>query len=673
MMRPAHRLPSRLASLLAAFAIQVSAAPYEIKEEIVGPAWEHGTVYTLSPSGLRVATLSAKGSRFVVTVDGVEGPPFEEVFATAGDVEVRYDLMTLQPVLAHKWQGPVAFSPDGKRHAYTARIGQEVMVMLDNREIYRAPYSASFPPVARLFFSPDSRQLFFYARTTDTLASHRLMVDGKPASPAFAGTPEPFFSADGRRWGLLAARPGASGELMLVLDGKEANYVGLRPQFTADGRRVVSLGRQPGKPDALLVDGKPLFTAQHIETFEVASNGSIAAIATAAGGEKKRLFLNGKPVPGVEGVAGVVFSPDGKRWAAWCIQPPSSWVVVDGKRQQDYQRVADVVFSPDSSRLIYTAEAGVKRFVVVDGIEDSGATNILVKPFFASRGNAYAYAVAETGSMDSRRAVINGERHPLGRYVHNLQLSPDGSRHAYYRSVDALVSRLVVDGQEVGAENAEGSQLVFSPDGRHIAALARPLVGNQGRSLYVDGEYFGHDEVRVNVLMGFTPDSRHVLAVATENRRDVGAVQRYSMNGQVVAEFGNRGVAWANTRSSHRLWEAQPDGSVLLVGTDPVAGQNYGPMKRVRVIPAANSTIATWIAQTKEGRTRAVAEAEARKAQAEADRLAAAEERKRQQEEAAAARRKAQEEASAARKKAQEEAAAARAKAREEAAAKAKR
>lgn len=665
-----RRLLLAVAAVFAAFAFPASAARYQIKEEIVGPAWEHGTIYTLSPTGMRVATLSAKGSRFVVTVDGVEGPPFEEVFATAGEVEVRYDAVTWQPVLAYKWRGPVAFSPDGKRHAYTARIGQEVMVMLDNREIYRAPYSASFPPVARLFFSPDSRQLFFYARTTDTFESHRLMIDGKPASPAFAGTPTPFFSADGHRWGLLAAKPGASGELLLVIDGKEASYVGLRPQFTADGKRIVSLGRRAGQPDALLVDGKPLFTAQRIESFEVASNGSIAAIATPVGGDKKVLFLNGKPVPGVDNPAGVIFSPDGKRWAAWCFNHPSAWVVVDGKKQQDYQRVQDVAFSPDSTRVIYTAQAGVKSFVVVDGVEDGGATAFLQKPFFASTGRHYAYAVTETPSMDSRRAIINGQPHRPGRYVHNLQLSFDGNRHAYYRAVDALVSRLVVDGEEVGAENAEGSQLAFSPDGRHLAALARPLAGNQGRSLYVDSEYFLNDEIKVGVLMGFTPDSRHLLTVSTENRPGFGAVQRYNMNGHVVAEFGNRGVNWANTTSSHRLWEAQPDGSVILVGTDPIPGQQYGPMKRIRVVPTAGSNIAAWINETKDARARATAEAEARKAQAEADRLAAAEERKRQQEEAAAARRQAQEEAAAARKKAREDAAAARLKAREAAAAK---
>ncbi len=661
-----------LITLLLGAGVAASAAPYTVQEDIVGPAWENGTVYTLSPTGMHLATVSAKGSRFVVTVDGIEGPPFEEIFKTTGELEVRYELATLRPVLAYKWQGAVAFSPDGKHHAYTGRLGTDVVVMLDNKEIHRAPYSASFAPVTHLFFSPDSRHLFFYARTTDTFQSHVLMMDGKPVSPAFTGTPAPIFSDDGRRWALLAGKAAPPHDVFLVIDGKDAGYAGFRPAFTPNGRRVVSIRRTAGQPDALLVDGRPLFTAHQIESYTIGATGDIAAIVLPTPSEKKRLYLNGKPVAETEGAAGVVFSPDGKRWASWCFDHPQSWVVVDGKKQQAYQRVRDVVFSPDSSRVIYIAESGVKHFVVVDGIEDQGATNILVKPSFAETGNRYAYAVTDTTSMDSRRAVIDGQRHATGRYIHNLQLSPDGRRHAYYRAVDALASRLVIDGQEAGAENAEGSQLHFSPNGTHIAALARPLAGNEGRSLYVDGEYFASREVPVNVLVGFTPDSRHLLTVATQNRPGYGAVQAYRLNGHIVAEFGNRGVPFASG-SSHRLWEAQPDGSVILVGMAAIDGQPYGPMKRIRVTPAPTATIPAWIANTKTERARVIAEAEAAKAKAEADRLAAAEERRRVQEEAAAARRKAAEEAAAERRRKQEEAAAARAKAREDAAAKTKK
>ena len=37
-----------------------------------------------------------------------------------------------------KWQGPVAFSPDGSRYAYAARDRKDVVVICDGKEIFRA-------------------------------------------------------------------------------------------------------------------------------------------------------------------------------------------------------------------------------------------------------------------------------------------------------------------------------------------------------------------------------------------------------------------------------------------------------------------------------------------------------------------------------------------------------
>ena len=369
-------LPVILAGCFGAGVASASHA-HQVEEKIVGPAWEQGTIYTLSPTGMRVATVSAKGSRFVVTLDGVEGQPFDEIIKSTGELEVRYD-GALRPVLAYKWQGPVAFSPDGRRYAYVARLGKELIVILDGKEIHRAAYSPSFPPIAHLFFSPDSRHLFFYSRTSDTMQSHRLMIDGKPVSPAFTGIPAPFFSPDGSRWGLLAVKPGTTDELFLLIDGKDAGYVGSLPRFTPDGRRIVSIrrnGPQEGGGYSVLVDGKPTLTVPslHNDNYVLSSRGDIAVIGIMEGGTKRQLFINGKLAPAGDHVWGVTFSPDGKRWAAQCNDDPLSWVVVDGVKHQHYARVSAIAFTPDSSRCVYVAESGVKKFVVIDGEEGAGA------------------------------------------------------------------------------------------------------------------------------------------------------------------------------------------------------------------------------------------------------------------------------------------------------------
>jgi hypothetical protein len=658
-------LPLVVAAALTA-TTTVPAGSFEIEEQVVGPAWEQGTVYTLSTVGMRVATMHAKGSRFVVTVDGVEGPPFDEILNAAGDLEVRYDF-NLQPVRAYRWQGPVAFSPDGGRHAYVARLGKEVVVMVDGKEIHRAPYNQSFPKVAHISFSPDGSKLLFYESTTDTMGSYRLMMDGKPATPAFAGVPPPFFSPDGKRWGLFASRPIAQQGLFLLIDGKDAGYVGVRPEFTPDGKRVVSIRRGGEGGDALLVDGKPQFTAPSIDSFTIGALGDIAAIATPAGASRKQLYMNGKPVRGTEGAFGVVFSPDGKRWAAMCADHPSSFVVVDGKKQQDYTRVSNVAFTPDGSKCVYMAESGMKKFVVTEGEEDAGALTVFIQPVFAEVGGTVAYAVGNANGLGNRHVVIDGVPQQRAHNITRLALNRDGTRHAYFAAVDALASKLIVDGEEIGGASAGGDEALFSPDGRSIAAKVRHA--QQGNSLYVNGEFISHRELPVVTLLSFTPDSRHVLTVSNDRSPLGGSnVRTYRLNGEQVAQFAMRGVTWANAPQDRKDWQPQPDGSYLFVGPAHTADQSYGPMTRVRVRPVSeDSNIDTWIASVRLARETAIAEAEAAKAKAEADRLAAIEARRLAAEEAAAARKKAAEEAAAARKKAAEDAAAARAKARAEA------
>src|SRR5262245_54151396 len=236
-------------------------ADAKVEEQVVGPAWEQGTIYTLSPRGMHVATVSMKGSRWVVTVDGVEGPKFDAILNAAAGVEVqKFDTGAVMSQQA-KWQGPVAFSPDGKRYVYAARDSKDVVVICDGKEIFRAPFSNLTAPVSFMNFTPDGKHVFFYNQTTETMQSFVLVVDGQPATPPFDFTPYPFFSADGSRWGVLGRKPGGQGEQFLVIDGKQVDYVGDRPQFTPDAKHVVCVQTAPGGiKQNLLVDGKPMLS-----------------------------------------------------------------------------------------------------------------------------------------------------------------------------------------------------------------------------------------------------------------------------------------------------------------------------------------------------------------------------------------------------------------------------
>lgn len=64
-------------------------AEVKIEEQIVGPAYDNGMTYILSPKGLYLATVHPKGSRFAVTMDGVQGLPFDEILKSALN-DLRY-------------------------------------------------------------------------------------------------------------------------------------------------------------------------------------------------------------------------------------------------------------------------------------------------------------------------------------------------------------------------------------------------------------------------------------------------------------------------------------------------------------------------------------------------------------------------------------------------------
>lgn len=70
------------------------------------------------------------------------------------------------------------------------------------------------------------------------------------------------------------------------------------------------------------------------------------------------------------------------------------------------------------------------------------------------------------------------------------------------------------------------------------------------------------------------------------------------------------------------MWESQPDGSIVFVGSDPGPG-GYGPVKRVTVRPAPATSVATFVNNLKAGAAKTAAEIEAAKQKA-ADEAAAA-------------------------------------------------
>ncbi len=671
-----------------AHALAASSTP-TIVEEIVGPAYVPGTIYTLSEKGMRFAATHAKENKFVVTIDGTDGEAFDDILRVVPMFETDYDNAGLIREQSVARKGPVAFTRDGKRYAYAARRGSEVVVILDGKEIFRAPHSTSAPPVSLLQFTPDGAHVYFYQQTADTMRSFRLMMDGKPVTPAFDDMPQPFFSADGKRWLLSAGKAKQPADRLLIVDGKDAGYSGQRARFTPDGKHVVCTSGSEGD-QKLLVDGKPILSAPFIERYRVSANGDIAAIVRPSAGTsevfKQTLYLNGKLVPHSEGVADIVFSPDGKHWAAWFQRDMATvkWVVHDGKKHQEYASVDTLTFSPDSSTLAYIAGNGTRQFMVKNGEADEGHELVRSRPTFAKTGNQFVYAAG--AQPLALRIYRDGKSSPVHRNIWRLALSPNGERCAYFAGIDANTTELIVDGEVVTRDGGFGGTVFFSPDSQHVAAATR---GPDGGTVYADGMFLPARRAPGRAAE-FTPDSQHLIVKGgpASDRPGVGA--RYFLDGDLVAEFSGQSLPWENSpkmrwdRASATVlpfgvssidpdpeakpWEYMPDGTIVFIGPS-VDPRGAGPIKKVTVTPAPGTSVHTWFAAVKASEEQAFAAAEAAKAKAAADKQAALAKRQADAD-AAAAKRKADHEAAvAAKAKARQDALAARQKAAADAAA----
>ena len=112
----------------------------KVDEEMVGPAPEPDAKYVVSPDGCHLATVGHKGSRMVVTIDGVAGPKVDDVITPVLSwIDIRYQDRVPPEEQGYTSPKPVTFSKDGNHYAYVARIGQEWVLMEDNKERLRMP------------------------------------------------------------------------------------------------------------------------------------------------------------------------------------------------------------------------------------------------------------------------------------------------------------------------------------------------------------------------------------------------------------------------------------------------------------------------------------------------------------------------------------------------------
>jgi hypothetical protein len=559
---------------------QTSPGNAKIAEQVVATSGS-SIKFLVSDSGAHVATISRKGSRFVVLMDGVEGPPFDEILNN----------------------GEVVLTPDGTRFAYAGRNGQEYVVMVDGKELGRGSATGGgMTPVSQLWFTPNNRHVYFVAAKPDPSTSnvtYNVIFDGV-AGPPSAEAPVVVPSPDGDRFAYLIKAPVTRDRWTLVVDGKPAAYVGGDPRFSADGKTLftkMNTTVQNRSAVQLLANGTPIVRAEEARVWIPPKGDRIVVVIFRSGAQL--LVVGGRPVPGGEcqNVDTVIFSKDGQHYGAICSTPQyTKALIVDGKRMREYLGISNVRFTADG-RPVYHVTHAQRQFIVVGeeesdayaGIHDLSARVVGNHVVFAG----YDDAGARTVSIDGKKTT-----HDRRFDVTALTLSSDGSRFAYAMG-GANSERLVLDGVEQRGlifpfsflrNGGATARIAFSPDAKYVAHAATLEGDNTKRGIALNGKFVPVRTGDIVDRVTFTPDNKHLYWIAREPNAPVLTIY---LDGREVSKIdmggGNMRMAMGAT-PEHAYWVMGSDGTVTVVA------QVGNALKRIRITPTGTSDVTSLMA-----------------------------------------------------------------------------
>jgi hypothetical protein len=566
---------------------------------------EQGAQFSVSPHGIHVATLSHSGSRPVVIYDGVVGPKFDQVFLQDG---------------AH----PVVFSPDGNHWAYCAATGTQWVVMVDGKQLTQSSETingAIQPSSCMLGFTSNSKHVF-YTSMVSVDASHtseRFVFDGKATPLGADGDLRNYaFSPDGNHVAYFVGNPDprTTEQPKLWIDGKPAPYAAGSPQWSADSqhlftkRTVPVPGGHPGSATEVLYDGKPIMRVDDVRLYiPPVGNMMVAAVRRLGTNPPTDLLVvGGKPVPGSEVVGGqianVVFSPDGKHYAAhYANANRRHYVFSDGKKGLEYPGISDLtiqgkslgfaVFTADSSTLIYSSydTLNSQHYLILNGEESD--------QLFAADQTIIAPAGNHVLTAGFGQVTLNGKvQHypnvdPHSTQALALSFSPDASHYAFVMheragpvlfldGVPQTAYSPINGGQVVSDINI--SPYIWSPDSKHIAYLCRSSNPAANNDIWVclddKAAHLGPSSTYSSLI--FTSDSNHLLWVKTGPN----STFRVFADGKPVAE----GFRVSTAGLAKETWQSNDDGSTSVLMEDDTS------LKRVTITPSSSTSIATLFA-----------------------------------------------------------------------------
>jgi Tol biopolymer transport system component len=662
--------------LLGAFSAPLFAGP-KVDQQVAGPAADKAK-YVVSLRGGHLAMVAPKGSRVNVIVDGVAGPRFDDVVETGGAIDWRPYADMDQNSDQMPRGGPVTFSKDGSRYAYLARLSQEWVLMVDNKESLRIPVAGAVGAVSgiagmagnhdiRIEFTGESGKHLLFAKST--YGGYELWVDGQkwPGFYQDAGNGwdaiSPLISPDGEHIAYVAqmTADARDNKRVLIVDGKDAGYYAEHLQFTPDSKHLISVSQNP-KGQAVLVDGKQFIAARQIVQVYVPPVGNRLITAlyhfSKDGLSMEGMFLlvDGKPVEATlttrdGSISKVIISPDGKHYAAICGKTGNLYVVIDGKKGQEYFNIVDkdvstlaagIRFSPDSSKVVYTAYAsgGRDQFVIINEEESDAIGGPWFK--FSPDGKRLAYGgVVNKGGQITGVLMVDGKSVPLppGWVVNSptFTFSQESGHYAFAAGSGMYNKVVFLDGK-----NTEiAGEFIFSPDGRHLAIKGGGGPGPEKKQgLFVDGQivFQPNSSYQDLVYCAFSPDSQHLFweqrEPAVGAKAAPGVQERFICVDGVPApetrlvdpvsvatggesrRFMDSGRNDGQYWQTPRRWHVNPPAKLVSLAPDDDG------MKRFNVTPPPDTSLDTMIAEAIEAPKRAAAKAAEEKKKADEDKAA---------------------------------------------------
>ena len=561
----------------------------KIEETVLAPLQE-GARFEVSPRGIHVATVATDGSRAVVYYDGNEGPKFDQIIPQDGNHSI-------------------VFSSDSSRYAYCARSGNQYVVIVDGKELLRSSETQSGllnESSCRLGFTSNNKHIFFFSLTSITNPSsitfRRFVFDGKsdPPNNGDWDTREVAFSPDGDHYAYVWNDPRRQKPWLLIIDGKTALYQAGAPVWTNDSKHLYTQRHVPNSSETeLLFDGKPLARAFDFRIHK-APVGDMVVMAITGGSTfhpLSFLVVNGKKVPGSETVErgmihDVFFSPDGKHYAAHCEDISTHhYLIVDGKRSQEYSSIDNITFTPDSSTLVYMSSVNGRSFIVVGEKEFGSTIGSVLPPVLSPAGNRVGSFLNMNGRVN---LLLDGKLTPLdGRSGADLTFTPDGAHYAYLLNGSGSDLHLTIDGvvqQQSTLSNdipdsarPQAPKYIVSSDGKHYAHFA---LGNTStgvvRGVFLDGKFAPIGTEGANTKLVFSPDSNHIFWIHMYGSRP----NRLFVDGNPLVDFFG---ASNQIGSIPNWWDFSDDGRLSFLAQDDTS------LKRITITLSAETSLATML------------------------------------------------------------------------------